>query len=176
MEVVFFWLKAKRSFVYSTRVLNFCKNRKLEFKTLYQWWRIYGTRARVGAHSPLCGHAHRRSSTKFVIRKAEGRGASLFPKSGQSPKITLLRRGELVNFPVLKQEHSFSHHVTLEIITFGNTTVSYNTVFGNTILFLDGKLVSMDLLCFYERRVEPEHWQAYYTNQMFRWLLKHCQW
>jgi len=34
---------------------------------------------------PLCGHAHRCSSTEFVNRKVEGLVAKLFPRSGQSP-------------------------------------------------------------------------------------------
>ena len=36
-----------------------------------QWWRTYGTRARGGTNGPHCGHAHRRFSAEFDIRKAE---------------------------------------------------------------------------------------------------------
>ena len=68
------------------------------------------------------------------------------------------------NVLVLNQEHPITQHVTSEIFPFGNITVSYNTIFGNISLVLDGKLVTMDLLCFYERRVEPEHWQAIILN------------
>jgi len=53
--------------------------------SLGQWWRTYGTRARGGTHSPLCGPAYRRSSTEFVTRKVEWRGARLLPRSGQPP-------------------------------------------------------------------------------------------
>jgi len=111
------------------------------------------------ALSPLCRHAHRCSSAEFVIRKVKGRGARLLPRSGQPPEITLLRQGEVVNVPVLNQAHPLTQHVTSEIFPFGNITASYNT-----ILVLGGKLVTMDLLCFYERRVEPEHWQAVIPN------------
>jgi len=33
---------------------------------------------------------------------------------------------------VLNQEHRLTQHVTSEIIPFGNTTASYNTIFGNS--------------------------------------------
>jgi len=45
------------------------------------------------------------------------------------------------SLPVLSQEHPLTQHVTSEIIAFSNTTASYNTIFGNTILVLDGKLL-----------------------------------
>jgi len=64
----------------------------LVFRTLGlgQWWRTYGTHARCGTRSPICGHAHRHSSTEFVTR--EGRGARLLPRlgGGQPPEMTLL--------------------------------------------------------------------------------------
>ena len=74
-------------------------------KNLGQWWRIYGTRARGGTHSSLCGHAHCRSSTEFVTR--EGHRARLLPRSGQGqpPEKTLLMRGGLVTLPMLNQQH-----------------------------------------------------------------------
>jgi len=94
-----------------------------------QWWRTYGTRATGCTHRPLCGHAHRRSSTEFVSRKIEGRGVRLLPKSGQPPEMTLLRRGGLITpTPVLNQEHPLTQHVTSEIIPFGNITASYSTI------------------------------------------------
>jgi len=130
---------------------------------LEQWWRTSDTRSRGGTRSPLCGHAHRRPSTEFIIRKIEARGSRLLPSSGQPPKITL-RRGKLVNLPVLKQEHPLSQHVTLEIITFGNTTASYNIVFGNTILVLDGKL----LWTFVSTNVEWSQNTSKLLYQMFR--------
>ena len=46
---------------------------------LEQWWRTYGTRARGGTQSPLCGHAHHHPSTVFITRKPQGRGAGLLP-------------------------------------------------------------------------------------------------
>jgi len=85
--------------------------------------------------------------------------ARLLPRSGQPPEITLLRHREVVNVPVLNREHPLTQHVTSEIFPFGNITASYNT-----ILVLDGKVVTMDLLCFYERRIQPKHWQAIVPN------------
>jgi len=82
---------------------------------LRQWWQTYGTRARGGTHSHLCGHAHRLSSTEFVIRKVKRRGARLLPRSGQPPESRLLRQGEVVNVPVLNQKHLLTQHVTSEI-------------------------------------------------------------
>jgi len=58
--------------------------------SLDQWWRTYGTRARGGTHSPLCGHAHRRSSAEFVTRQVEVRGAWLLPRLRQPSEKTLL--------------------------------------------------------------------------------------
>jgi len=48
--------------------------------------------------------------------------------------------------PVLNQEHPLTQHVTSEIIPFGNTTASYNT-----ILVLHGKLL---WICFVSKNVE----------------------
>ena len=132
----------------------FTKEDAIIVHSLCKWWRTYGTRARGGTYSPLCWHMHCCSSTEFAIRNVGGRGARLLPRLGQPPEITLLRQGEVVYVPLLNQEHSLTQHVTSEIFPFGNITASYNTFFGNTILVLDGKLVTMDLLCFYERRVE----------------------
>jgi len=41
----------------------------LDSHAIGQWWRTYGTRARGAADSPLCGHAHRRSSTELVTER-----------------------------------------------------------------------------------------------------------
>jgi len=65
---------------------------------------------------------------------------------------------------VLKQEHPLSQHVILETITFGNTTASYNIVFGNTILVLDGKL----LWTFVSTNVEWSQNTSKLLYQMFR--------
>jgi len=81
-------------------------------------WRTYGTRARSGTHSPLCGHTHRRSNTEFVTRKIAGNRARLLPRSGQPPEMTLLRHRGLVTLAVLNQEHPLSLHVISEIIPF----------------------------------------------------------
>ena len=52
-------------------------------EALGQWWRTYGTRARGGTHSPLCGHAHRRSSADLVrYQIGRGRRGQVAPKIG----------------------------------------------------------------------------------------------
>ena len=107
-------------------------------------------------------------STEFVTRKVKGRRARLLPRSGQPPEITLLRRGEIVNVPVLNQEHPLTQHVTSEIFSFGNITASYNA-----ILVMDGNLVTLELLC--STHVEQSQNTGKLLYQMFLFTLKAFQ-
>ena len=59
------------------------------------------------------------------------------------------------------QSGTFIQHVTSEIIPCGNITASYYTIFGNTILILDARLL---WTFFASTNVEPEHQHASISN------------